>query len=331
MEIHGLVLLAFCTFLVAGGNDFRSDYTYYSCANGWFKFHKVPAKWQEARLRCSLEGAVLASPINSDVSDVMKRIISEQKCASPSGVYTGVHNTVTNTEYSSVEGVSLCSMPDGKCEHMFPGGYSGTPSCMRLLPQEGLVAGTCSDALPYICYKKKTTDLVVTECGTVDTGYRLDNRTGHCYKFHVNTLPWAVAYLTCVAEGGYLAIVNSAAEADIIAELLNKHPPSAIVGGQKQGAALGFHDWHENGVWRTIHGQTLQEAGYAGWAPNRPDNFVVDGEGQHCGSMWRTGLRHFDDVQCSAQLPFVCEKDPASLRPVAQTCNAQNSGSQCGF
>ncbi|KAG6442319.1 C-type mannose receptor 2 [Manduca sexta] len=324
MEIHGLVLLAFGTFLVAGSNDFRSDYEFHSAANGWFKFQKIPAKWHDARLRCNLEGAVLASPINVDVSDVIHSIISGHKRVFSSGVYTGIHNTITPTEYTSVEGVPLYSMPVGMYENMFPEDYSGTSSCMRLLPEVGLVAGSCTDALPYICYKKKTKELVITECGTIDTGYRLDNRIGHCYKYHRYSQPWAGAYLTCAAEGGHLAIINSAAEAQVIRELIASVPNEAIFGGSKGGTALGYDDWNEKGIWRTIHGQTLVEAGYEDWSPGQPDNSLASGsEGQHCGRIFRGGSRQFDDIQCRLQESFICEKDPASLRPIPQISNTQ--------
>lgn len=51
--------------------NFRCDYKYLDVVDGWMKLHEIPANWHEARLRCHLEGAVLASPLNSNLKFAM--------------------------------------------------------------------------------------------------------------------------------------------------------------------------------------------------------------------------------------------------------------------
>ncbi|KAG6444127.1 hypothetical protein O3G_MSEX003199, partial [Manduca sexta] len=247
MEALLVIVLLIAASIVDGSNEFRPDYEYYASAGGWFKFHKVPAKWYDARLMCDFEGAVLASPINNDVHNVMQSIINKTEHVSP-GVYTGVHNTIISQVFNSIEGVPLSAL-SVRTRDMFSEEYNSGTHCARLLPQEGLVAGSCDDMLPYMCYKKKTAELRMTECGTVDTGYQLSARTGHCYKLHVYALPWSLAYLRCIAEGGQLAIINSAVEANVLKELFAKQPASSI--RRRYQVYLGFYDWNEKNVWRT--------------------------------------------------------------------------------
>ncbi|KAG6444125.1 lymphocyte antigen 75 [Manduca sexta] len=306
MEVLRGVVVLITVSIIQGSNVFRSDYEYHASAGGWFKFHKVPAKWHDARLMCDFEGAVLASPINVDVTDVLQNIINKIEHLS-TGVHTGVHNTISPVVFNSIEGVPLSALPV-RTRDMFTEEYSSGPHCARLIPQEGLVAGSCSDALPYICYKNKTAELSMTECGTVDKGYQLSAKTGHCYKFHNYGLPWSLAYLRCIAEGGQLAVINSAVEANVLKELLARYPTGLIKGGYAGGAFLGFHDWNNNNVWRTVNGQTLEEAGYANWGVTQPDSSV-----QNCGQMFRSG--QLDDIGC-AKVPFICEKHPNNIMPV---------------
>lgn len=45
--------------------------------------------------------------------------------------------------------------------------------------------------------------------------YALDIRTGSCYKFHRVPRTWSRAFMTCTAEGGQLAIINSETESTV--------------------------------------------------------------------------------------------------------------------
>ncbi|KAL0882224.1 hypothetical protein ABMA27_000765 [Loxostege sticticalis] len=307
-------------FKVAIGNDlsssfcfketdgkYRYDYTYIREAGGWMKFHLVPATFQEAFLRCNLEGAVLASPLDKSLQEAMEHATSKVNCA----IFTGIHATISKGDFTSIEGVPLQRIPLTWALDE-PDNFENQEDCVIML-QNGTVADArCNDTYPYVCYRKKTSSPVITACGTTDSGYSLDQRTGSCYKFHHIGKSWRRAQMTCLAEGGHLAIINSPTEATVLKELFAKFPPSNILSVFRDNVCLGFLDWDKKGSWFTVQGQSLVEAGYASWSGGQPDNSKAYDGGQYCGSMFRTGL--LDDVWCdSVPLAFVCEKKPDSL------------------
>ncbi|XP_046734945.1 hemolymph lipopolysaccharide-binding protein-like [Diprion similis] len=122
------------------------------------------------------------------------------------------------------------------------------------------------------------------------------------YKVHTRAVPWNEGRLICNQEGGYLAILNSKAEANVVGELFRNAPP--ITGStSEQFAAIGFHDRFRQGQFVTIHSQTLEKAGFSEWADGQPDNWHNN---EHCGSLYkRTGK--LNDVNCDIPLGFICE------------------------
>ncbi|XP_034830263.1 C-type mannose receptor 2-like [Maniola hyperantus] len=290
--------------------QYRYDYSYDCEVNGWFKLHRIPATWHDAWLRCQLEGAVLASPENIYMNLAIRNVM-KNKQAPWSGVHTGIHATFSKGDFFSVEGVPLSRMqvdwmpaePDNK---------DNDEDCI-LMAANGTIADiNCNQVHPYICFRKKTKNMVLNGCGTFDQEYNLDPRTGSCYKFHRVPRNWTRAYMTCAAEGGHLAVVNSETEANVLRELFEKTPAnsiiSAIPGIMRDIMHVGFHDWSERGVWTTIHGMSLIETGFNLWAEGQPDNAPP---GEYCGGMFRNG--RLDDVWCHERGTFVCEKTPHSL------------------
>lgn len=51
--------------------------------------------------------------------------------------------------------------------------------------------------------------------------------------------------------------------------------------------------------------QTLEEAGYAQWSPNEPNNYINT---EFCGTIFKND-GNFNDVDCSHQYAFICEKE----------------------
>ncbi|RVE52735.1 hypothetical protein evm_002608 [Chilo suppressalis] len=300
-----LLVALFCFSTHGAKNQFRCDYTYVPNAEGWLKYHEIPSNWNEARLRCHMEGAYLASPLNKNLQDAMTTMMNDKKtnCA----VFTGIHATFSRGDYASVEGVPLSRIPHTWTNDE-PDNYQDKENCLILLPDGNMGDAKCSDTFPYFCYKKKT-PTVITSCGTIDPDYTLDARTGKCYKFHRVPRTWSRAYMNCMAEGAHLAIINSDTEATVLKEIFGKNPGGSMLGNfWKDVAFMGFHDWTEHGDWRTIEGQTLKEAGYDKFSPGEPNNSTT---GEFCGAIYRSAL--FDDLWCENRYAFICEKDPASL------------------
>ncbi|CAG5031463.1 unnamed protein product [Parnassius apollo] len=293
---------------VLDGRQFRCDYRFFSEAEGYLKLHRVPANWFEARLRCHLEGGKLASPSTQGLINAMKLLIDGATGDMSCGIFTGIHATFSRGDFHTIEGVPLSKIP-----HTWavgePDNFKDEESCIAML-QDGNVADVnCNEPLPYICYKKNTKTMFMSNCGTTDSEYVFDSRTGSCYKFHTVPRTWSRAYMTCAAEGGYLAIINSETEAQLIKEIFAKHPPASMLGNfWKAAAFVGFHDWNQHGEWLTIHGETLKEAGYDKFSLGEPNNATT---GEFCGAVYRSGL--FDDLWCENKYAFICEKSPDSL------------------
>ncbi|XP_041978384.1 C-type mannose receptor 2-like [Aricia agestis] len=287
------------------GKRFRCDYKHVPAVDGWIKYHEVPANWREARLRCHLEGAKLASPLTEELKTALRGLIP---AGDDCGVFTGIHATFSRGDFHSVEGIPLWKIPHVWAANE-PNNDKDEESCLLMTSQGELADVSCAETLPYLCYKKNTPNMVVNSCGTIDNYYTMDHRTGSCYKFHRVPRTWSRAYMACAAEGGHLAIINSETEAQVMKEIFAKNPGGKMLGNfWKDVAFIGFHDWNEHGEWLTIEGQTLEEAGYAKFSGGEPNNSTT---GEFCGSIYRNGM--FDDLWCENKYAFICEKSPDSL------------------
>ncbi|KAJ8709529.1 hypothetical protein PYW08_009533 [Mythimna loreyi] len=304
------LLLLFCLNLTSSFSveppAFRCDYKYSSTAKGWFKHFDVPVTWFDARMRCALEGAVLASPTTLEIKAEMTRFINlTDNEEAIFELFTGIHATVIQGDYHTIEGTPLSAIPRTWAPNE-PDNNDGKERCLTLNSIGHLADVSCDKLRPYVCYRSESTKRTINECGTIDPDYQLDVRTKKCYKFHKRAKTFPQAYLTCSAEGGHLAIVNSVTEAIVLKELFAKYPESSLEGMKwKHLAMIGFTDWADHTDWRTIHGQTLTEAGYDKIAAGNPE---TDGFNQYCGSILRTGV--LNDMFCDKVAAFICEKSP---------------------
>nr|CAL25134.1 immulectin III [Manduca sexta] len=216
-------------------------------------------------------------------------------------------NIICHSIYNLFPGVPLSAMPIPMKGIYYEQYDYSKQYCLRLRVQ-GLYY------LPYICFKKKTAELRVTECGTIDTGYQLNAKTGHCYKFHEIRHVVVVGVPEVYREGGQLVVINSAEEADVVKALFAKYPAKSIKKGSEPVNVIfvGFRDLNQSNVWRTINGQSLEEAGYANWAAGEPNNVI--NQKQYHGAMYREG--GLDDYNHDVPAPFICEKHPHNIVPV---------------
>nr|XP_049705021.1 uncharacterized protein LOC110376681 [Helicoverpa armigera] len=284
--------------------SFRCDYKYSVVAKGWFKHFVVPATWFDARLRCALEGAVLLSPISPELEAEMTQIL-KNFFTSESEVFTGIHATISNGNYYSMEGIPIIDIQLPWADNE-PDNKDNKERCITFNGNGDLADRMCEDTRPYICYRAGSKEAKTNECGTVDSEYRLDKRTKSCYKFHRVPRTFARAHFACSAEGGHLVIINSETEAKVLKELFAKNHAVTMPGVfWKDVAFVGFQDWGERGEWRTIHGETLSEAGYDKFSLGEPLNATT---GEFCGSIYRTAM--LNDLWCDKPAPFICEKNP---------------------
>ncbi|XP_041984488.1 C-type mannose receptor 2-like [Aricia agestis] len=302
-----IVLLLWALSVVVDGSQYRFDYSYHEGTGGWFKVHKIPATWNDARVRCDLEGAVLASPINTNVTIAMVGLMNRAGLDLACGVYTGTSAHYSKGDYFSIEGIPLSRMSVGWMATE-PDNYKNGESCIVLDPTGSIADVQCSQVLPYVCYKKAGSFVPLNECGTSDNEYKLYKTTGNCYKFHTQARPWAKAFEACSAEGGYLAIPNDKDEAMHLKDLFKQNlDRAAITTKFKSVMFLGFSDIDKDGVWTTVHGTRLEDV-YFNWKKGQPEGKRGSSP---CGAMYQDG--ELDDYFCENPAPFVCEKAVDSL------------------
>ncbi|KAJ0176909.1 hypothetical protein K1T71_006918 [Dendrolimus kikuchii] len=287
-----------CTYC----KKYRYDYVYHSQINGWLKENVIPTRWHEARLRCHLEGSVLASPID----DGFLKILNNRSNVS---IWTGVNSLFSKGDYYSIEGVSLLKMPIGWAPDE-PDNYADMEQCITMMPNGTFADEYCEKLFPYFCYKKHYDYYTWNICGK-DISYTYESRTGSCYKFHNHAQTWNRAFMICAAEGAHLAIMDTAVETQVLKEIFTKYPQNKIYGVSsfKDDAFVGILDWGVPGVWTTIHGESLDhliDTGVISWDNEQPNDV-----GQSCGSIGKNGS--LNDFWCQVPAPFICEKTPDSL------------------
>ncbi|XP_047035846.1 uncharacterized protein LOC124641724 [Helicoverpa zea] len=293
---------------------FGCDYRYSSIAEGWFKYQEIPATWYDARLICSLEGAILASPSTPYKLAVMSKLIDDILDEADDlelEVFIGISATFAKGDFSSVDGIPLSEIAH-RWKESEPDNKNNNEQCLTMNSDTLLSDVNCNKTLPYFCFKPQNLTGEIDDCGPKPE-YNYDKRTKSCYKFHTEPRTFSHAYLACSAEGGYLTIINNDEEAQVIKELFSKYPATSMIGNfDKYVAFVGVNKWGDDGEWRTIHGETIEVAGYDKFSPSEPTNATT---GEHCGAIYRSAL--LDDLWCYKPAPFICEKDPA-YPPICQ-------------
>ncbi|CAB3222952.1 unnamed protein product [Arctia plantaginis] len=307
-----VVLILHFTFLESV--KFRCDYRYTDI--GWFKYHEIPATWDEARLRCHLEGGTLASP----TTPKMKSLMLESFCKTE--IFTGIAAIFSKGDYFTIAGIPLAEISHEWAPYE-PDNKNNAENCITLNSDGKLSDVRCDEPRTYICYREHS-NVDVNVCGTPDPDYHFETQTNKCYKFHTKAKNFERAHMICSAEGAHLAIINSEEEAKIITQIFAKYPKANIVGSIYQDIAIiGFNYWGLNSEWTTIHGESIQKAGYAKFAPGQPDNLK---NREYCGTVFRTGL--LNDGDCEVNYAFFCEKTP-NYPPVCDNVSNTNHSRFC--
>ncbi|XP_026324681.1 uncharacterized protein LOC113233718 [Hyposmocoma kahamanoa] len=296
------LLFIYSPSVLSEGLFFRNDYLYNEDVEGFIKYHEIPVNWHDAWLRCYFEDAILASPINYKMAIIMTNMINLCR-TNHVGIFTGIHSMFSKGNYRSVEGIPLSKITH-KWEQTEPNNRNDSENCIVMRASGGFTDVNCKDTYPYICYKKASTvKSMNNNCGTTDDQY-LDyvSRTGSCYKVHSVSRNWTRAYMACEAEGAHLIILNSETEAQVVNEMLQKYELL-----ERRVVFAGYHDFEERGEFLTVHGQTVEEAGYAKFAQSHFHNGVY----QSCGSLLES-VELFE-MECNKTLIFICEKNPETL------------------
>ncbi|XP_047987708.1 secretory phospholipase A2 receptor-like [Leguminivora glycinivorella] len=280
----------------------RAGYEYIVEADAWLRLHIVPATWSDARLRCHLEGGVLASPTTTAIATAMSAMMADSKMTTRF-VFIGVHALISKGDFMSLDGVPLANLSI-RWREWEPNNVKNNEDCVTIDGAGEANDVSCDSPHPYFC-RKETAKMTVNKCGTTADGYKLEPRTGSCYKLHRLARNWHRAAMACHAEEAHLAVINSNLESQVLKEIFAAVPNNVIKSGDPNFAFVGVWDWNEHGEWLTVFGESLPEAGFDGWSPNEPNNA---GGQEFCGSIKRDGL--LNDYPCLIRLPFICEITP---------------------
>nr|AQY54441.1 immulectin 5 [Hepialus xiaojinensis] len=284
---------------------FRSDYTYEPSQESFYKIHFETKSWLEARALCEAEGTSLVMPESKPEIEYLVKIMNDNLPENVIAAYIGIHDMFSEGIFVTLTG------RDVPIAHNYwapgePTNSNNTEHCVHILRSGKYNDIVCSNRYPFICKKTLESLTANPRCATSDLAYFPNYNTSSCYKLHLTPKTWTDAFATCHAEQSYLAIVNSADEAQFFKEQLADHPPASLHGDFfKDGIYLGFHDLFSEGSHVTILGTPLSQTGFAQWSPGQPDNA---GQNENCGHMYRSGL--LNDINCSSyKLIFFCERD----------------------
>ncbi|XP_046735841.1 hemolymph lipopolysaccharide-binding protein-like isoform X2 [Diprion similis] len=114
------------------------------------------------------------------------------------------------------------------------------------------------------------------------------------HKLHTATSSWNMARHNCQDEGGHLAVINSADEAQIIGHLVDTANLDMIW--------IGAHDLFNTGEFVTVQGESIFKAGYNSWERGEPNNAE---NVEHCVTIKRSG--RLNDRNCRDTLSYICE------------------------
>nr|AQY54443.1 immulectin 7 [Hepialus xiaojinensis] len=284
------------------GSQFREDYQLQPDLKAFYKIHRTPLTWFDARTRCDREGAELVAPQSHEEVEMLKTLLEKLDMHEPF-LFLGIHSLFAKGRFVTLSDVDVQNL-NLHWESGEPNNYKNNENCVTLNYNGRLSDTDCNDVHPFVCKKVARNISWNNECYTYDQEYKLDSSLSTCYKLHTQPKNWTSAYDVCESEGGHLAIINSVEEKNFLVKLLGEHPPARIQGNfNKDMTFLGFHDLFVSREFRTITGETLQEAGYNEFAGNQPDNVSP---GEHCGAMFRNG--QLDDLWCDRPYLFICER-----------------------
>ncbi|KAG6455243.1 secretory phospholipase A2 receptor [Manduca sexta] len=280
---------------------FRMDYMWAQAFKTYYRLHDLATNWNQARQICEAEGTALLVPDSLDEMENLKLLMSNMK-AHYTAIFIGLHDKFSNGDYVTLKGESIAeTMLELLWSQGTPDNINGTEHCV-VMTREGLFDDRpCDDIYPFICKIFGNDTKYNEKCNNFDLGYAPENN-GKCYKFHVEPLSWHDAYLTCKSEEGSLAIINSPEEATLITSFLSEHLHDSVP--DPNILYIGFSDLLFPYQYRTLEGQSLEEAGYSSWSHIHEE--PPEMESKRCGAISRTGFLQV--TWCDRPAMFLCER-----------------------
>ncbi|CAG4979142.1 unnamed protein product [Parnassius apollo] len=277
------------------------DYMWAHTFKTFYRLHDLATNWEQARQICEAEGTSLLVPGSLEEVENIKLLISNMK-SYYTAIFIGIHDQFSEGDFVTIRGEPITGSilellwDDGR-----PDNRNYSEDCV-VMTREGLLDDRpCYDIYPFVCKILGTKSTYNKMCDGFDVGYKLhDNKK--CYKFHTEPLSWHDAYLVCMLEEGRLCIINTPEEANFVVSMLgeninNNAPEPEIL-------HIGFSDLMFPFQYRTITGETLEQAGYSSWSPLQEGKRKP--KENRCGAISRTGF--LQTTSCLNPAMFLCEK-----------------------
>ncbi|XP_068993865.1 macrophage mannose receptor 1-like [Neodiprion pinetum] len=262
----------------------REDYTYFPGVGG-YKLNRVKKTWFDARVACEEDGghlAVINSPDEAHSIVVLFKQ-AEEIHGFLDVAFCGFHDLFREGEFLTIHGQSLERAGFDIWHESQPNDIDNTQNCGGVHYGGTFNDLRCEDLYEFICELPDVDEndaiknspslhfaapcLLRGEPVTERDDYTYFPGVGG-YKFHHVNKTWFDARLVCEEEGGHLVIVNSADEAQAIISVFKR---AKKIHGFRDVAFCGFHDLFREGEYLTIHGQSLEQAGYAIWNKREPN------------------------------------------------------------
>jgi len=207
--------------------------------------------------------------------------------------------TISRRKYSNEKERLLCCPLSTKHCHKPCKGKSCSTTCTVSCGFFGFFKCaplTCEAANPSGC----TTTTTTTGC---EVGWTRIPQGSKCFKYMAGPSNWLASQTACLALGGSLAKVESAAEQALVFGLIGSQTTDPIWIGLQDFLFEGTYSWADG----TVFGA------YTNWLSGnnpQPDN---NGGNQHCVGMISAGNNagSWNDIICNNQRAFVCEKPSA--------------------
>ncbi|KAI5641738.1 lectin c-type domain-containing protein [Phthorimaea operculella] len=298
-----LVLLAVGSILAmppTSSKQYR-DYIYNSKTDAFYKLHPESRDKYQATKICGIEGAKLMVVENQE--DIVQ-VHGMLKKYPDIGEFVAVSSDGVNHDEADEKPIIELSEEEDPTSR-----WSPSESTCDVIDRRGEVKTTpCYYRHPFVCKVAATEAPYDEHCDVYATGYTYYDDVKSCYKVPQMALAWEEAVSACKHENAHLVVINSASESARIEEFLKTAP--VIIEAEKSyfffaGIRANMPTDGSERVFKTIFNQTLEEAGFAGWARGEPNNHNNE---EYCGSIFsNVGL--YNDVNCDHLFGYICEKE----------------------
>nr|P26305.1 RecName: Full=Hemolymph lipopolysaccharide-binding protein; Short=LPS-BP; Short=LPS-binding protein; Flags: Precursor [Periplaneta americana]BAA00616.1 lipopolysaccharide-binding protein [Periplaneta americana] len=127
-----------------------------SAVLGYYKFHKTPKTWDEARIICQQEGGHLVIINSEDESKVLQNLFSKvtktEGATNNDYIFIGIHDRFVEGEFITIFGKPLATTGFTRwVDSIQPDNAGGNENCGSMHPNGGLNDIPCPWKLPFVC------------------------------------------------------------------------------------------------------------------------------------------------------------------------------------